>query len=125
MNIAKILGLGLIFVFICSFAAFAAKNAETTTDTTTNEKTGNFGQCVSDGATVKNTCYKTVKETLASCNVAAKNMTDSAASKTAKKECKATYKKDMKQCKMDFKTVKKECGKIKHSAFEGFKASFK
>ncbi len=86
------------------------------------EKNMTFGQCVSQAAEIKNSCYSTVKETQKTCKETALTQADP---KTASKECKKTYKKDLKQCKVDFKAAKKECSKIKHNFLDSIKASFK
>lgn len=77
-----------------------------------------FGQCVSDAAEVKNTCYSATKDGLNVCK-------EQAADKQSYKTCKADYSKSMKECKASFKAAKKECGKIKHNFFDTLKASFK
>jgi hypothetical protein len=82
-----------------------------------------YGKCVSENAVLKNDCYSSVKDALASCKMQANNQTD--AKKDALKACKTTYKTDKKQCKTTFKDAKKECKKIKHNFFETIGSSLK
>jgi hypothetical protein len=116
----------LICVFFIALMALVAyaKQEETGAQPTiasaikNSEKNMTFGNCVSEAAGIKNTCYAAVKDAYTSCK-------NTPADKPVLKECKATYKKDMKQCKTDFKAGKKECGKIKHSFMDSIKTSFK
>ncbi|MEK6969905.1 MAG: hypothetical protein AABW48_05750 [Nanoarchaeota archaeon] len=118
----------VLIVLVISGIAYAAneKNAETevATDAAAEEpaKTPTYGQCVSENAVVKNSCYATVKETLKTCKTQA---AENATPKDATKQCKQTYKKDLKQCKVVFKASKKECAKIKHNVFETMGSAFK
>ncbi len=95
-----------------------------TEDTKTKDpvKTPTYGQCVSEQAAIKNTCYKTVKAALDTCKTQA---AENATPKDATKQCKQVYKKDLKQCKVVFKASKKECAKIKHNVFETMGSAFK
>lgn len=86
------------------------------------EKPVTYGQCVSEHAVIKNTCYATVKDALNTCKA---QVPQDASKKDATKQCKQTYKKDLKQCKVVFKASKKECAKIKHNVFETMGSAFK
>ena len=74
-----------------------------------------LGQCVSENAKLKNTCFKNAQEILKVCKnqVSSGNITDKKEKKVASKLCSQTYKKDLTQCKVVFKEGKKECTKIK------------
>jgi hypothetical protein len=110
----------LLLIALASFV-LAAKGTESATQQNTT-KNMTFGQCVSDGAAVKNTCYSTAKDTRTSCMANARNQTDA---KSAARSCKQAYDAQMKTCKAGFKQAKKECSKIKHGWLEGATASFK
>ncbi|MGV8172063.1 MAG: hypothetical protein ACP5OA_05205 [Candidatus Woesearchaeota archaeon] len=122
----SILLLGVFVIGLISMTVVTAPDEDTATGgkQAKTETEGNitFGQCVSEKAVVKNTCYQTVKDARSTCRATAQNETEP---KPALKSCSDTFKKDLKQCKMDFKTAKKECGKIKHNAFESVGAAFK
>jgi len=96
-----------------------AKNAKTLGDKGDNM---NYGNCVSEKAVVKNTCYDTIKDARASCRATAQNATEPT---PALKVCRNTFKKDLKQCKMEFKQSKNECKKIKHNFIESAGSAFK
>jgi predicted nucleic acid-binding protein len=116
--------LGVFVIGMFSLALGVAQDAAQKEARQTIKAEGNntFGNCVSDGAVLKNTCYETVKTAKETCKMDAKAQN---ASRTVIKGCDQTYKKDKKQCKTVFKSSKNECKKIKHNFFEGAKASFK
>jgi len=120
----SILLLGVFVIGLLSITLVAAPDEDTGAKQAKTRTEGNmtFGQCVSEKAVVKNTCYQTVKDARSACKATAQNETEP---RPALKNCSDTFKKDLKQCKMDFKTEKKECGKIKHNAFESVGAAFK
>jgi hypothetical protein len=111
---------GLFLVVLLSSMAVAKSDDPSVTSVNNNSLKSNatFGQCVSENAVIKNTCYETVKEAKVACKTEALNQTDS---KPALKNCANEYKKDKKQCKVDFKSSKKECAKIKHNFFDRLK----
>ena len=108
----------LFLMTALSLVVSAAKDNDTAASDSV-QKNMTFGQCVSDAAIIKNSCYSTTKDTLAACKVDAKNQTDS---RPILKQCKADYKKDKKQCKIEFKSAKNECRKIKHNFMDSIKA---
>ena len=133
ITLAIIFGVFIVGMFSLAIAVVQdedkVKNAKTLGNIMGNKTLGKgtvnntaFGQCVSEAAVVKNTCYRTVKDTRTTCMADAKNSTDS---KTASTTCRNTFKTDLKQCKMDFKSKKTECQKIKHNFIGSAKAAFK
>lgn len=113
----------ILFVFIASFlliAMFSLVMAEQPEDNTIN-KNMTYGQCVTKGVEIKNTCYSSVKSVKSVCEQSAGNTSET---KRALKICDSGYKTVKTQCKNDFKSAKKECKKIKHNFFETLKYSF-
>lgn len=82
----------------------------------------NYGQCVSQQAVVKKSCYIAVKNALETCKA---QVPQDASKKDASKQCKKVYKVDKKQCKTSFKDSKKECAKIKHNFLETLGSALK
>ncbi|MGV8172174.1 MAG: hypothetical protein ACP5OA_05795 [Candidatus Woesearchaeota archaeon] len=121
---AMFFGILLIGMFSLAFAVVDDGTKVRTAKTLGEDKSNGmtYGNCVSEKATVKNTCYSTIKDARISCRATAKNATEST---PALKACRDTYKKDLKQCKTDFKQSKNECKKIKHSVFESAGSAFK
>lgn len=120
--LAVILGIFVIGMFSLALAKTEEVGQKEARQTIEPQGNNTFGNCVSDAAAVKNTCYQTVKAERATCKSDAQNQTEP---KPALKNCLNTYKKDLKQCKMDFKSDKNECKKIKHNVFESMGAAFK
>lgn len=123
---AKTIVLSVFLIAVLSFVV-AAKDSEDAPKlimarNAIMDKNMTFGNCVSDAAVIKHSCYATVKDACDVCKATASNQTEP---KPALKECKTTYKKDKKQCKMGFKSAKKECGKIKHSFMDSVRVMFK
>lgn len=111
--------LGMLFLAVASFAIAAEKN-DTNETGKQAERNMTYGQCVSQAAEEKNSCYGLVKDARASCVEAANNASGDT------KACKADYKKDMRQCKANFKDAKKDCVKsYKPGFFEKMKSSMK
>ena len=116
---------GFLFIAAFSFAVIAKEPGAAMVDAgskTNMQKNMTFGQCVSQAADVKNSCFKSAQDSLAACKSSAGKQADS---KPALKQCDSDYKKGKDQCKSSFKTAKKECGKIKHNFIDSLKASFK
>jgi len=127
------------FVVAMAMIVFAAKpdgagvqaataGHATGNNVTTAAKNMTFGQCVSEAAALKNTCYTGVKTTDKTCKGAINHINQSAEKQAVKKamnDCKTTYKTNKKQCKVDFNATKKECRKIKHNFLESMGAAFK
>ncbi len=113
-----------IMPFVGAAQEDAAEDEVVATDDTADEDgwqngtSVTFGQCVSDAAAIKNTCYSTTKDKRATCK-------ENAADKAATKQCKKDYKAEKKQCKADFKAAKKQCNKIDHIMWDSVKASMK
>lgn len=115
--------IGVIFVMLVSAIVYAEKAEDATQATDKSiSKNMTYGNCVSQNADIKNTCYASVKDALATCKAQAPQ---DAAKKDAVKQCSQTYKKDKKQCKVAFKDSKKECAKIKHNFLETLGSSLK
>ena len=107
----------LIFVVGITYAANEkATDKQTTQETPVKNMT--YGQCVSQNAEIKNTCFSNIKTTLETCK-------SQATEKTATKQCDQTYKKDKDSCKKTFKDAKNECKKIKHNFLETMRYAFK
>ncbi len=86
-------------------------------------KTLNYGQCVTAGVDIKNTCYRAAKDKQDSCKQVAANATSKKAETT---KCRNTYNQEMKHCKTDFKAAKTECARLtKPDFFEKLKYAFK
>ena len=121
-KITQILIIGLLVLAIAGIVSAANENK--TVDSKKNETAKNmtYGQCVSEGASIKNTCYSDVKAVKDSCMNVAKNQTDV---KTASQACNNNYKQEKKQCKAEFKKAKNECKKIKHNFLETIGSSMK
>lgn len=117
-NLIAVFALAMMFTVV--FAANENANPQVTSMQT--EKNMTYGQCVSAGAVIKNTCYGATKETYKTCAADAKNQTES---RTAAKVCSTDYKKNMNDCKVSFKSAKKECAKIKHNFLETLGSAFK
>lgn len=123
-------------VLVLSGIAYAANEKDevlTTTIATTEAapveqpaaKNMTYGQCVSENAAIKNSCYAAVKDTVKTCkNNVAQNATKKDR-KDSSKQCKQTYAKEKKQCKATFKASKNECKKIKHNFLETIGSSMK
>lgn len=120
MKTSKLL-IATLFLIIAVSLVFAA-NEKTTNTSEKAEKNMTYGNCVSDGAQLKNTCYKLAKDTQSACKTQAANST---IAKDAVKTCRTEYKKSMNQCKNDFKSAKNECKKIKHNFLETIGSSTK
>jgi hypothetical protein len=93
---------GVFFVLLMVGMIYAAENEST--------PKGVYGQCVSQNALVKNTCFNATKQTLATCKSLVPN---DDGKKEALKQCRATYKAEKKQCKVSFKTAKDTCKKTR------------
>ena len=109
---------------------------ETNTNHTENEthkenKTMNYGRCVSNFTKVKNSCFKEVKEAQKLCVKSARNLTfidennvTVPANKTEVKNeitvCRVSYKEDLQLCKTEFKVSKETCGQYKCKKWEVF-----
>ncbi len=114
-----LIAFAFVLIFAFSFAVSADKDNETGKANVTAivEKNMTYGQCVSENAKIKNDCYVSVKDVLASCKVNATNVQI--------KQCNMDYKKDLAQCKAIFKSAKKaECGKIKANWFTKARYAF-
>jgi len=72
-----------------------------------------YGQCVSQNAVLKNTCFSTTKQALATCKASAPQ---DEGKKDALKQCKLTYKTQKKQCKTSFKSSKEICKRARNAA---------
>lgn len=83
-----------------------------------NKTNMTYGQCVSAGAEIKNTCYEQVKQTSTTCDSTA------AKDKAMKKECNSAYKTQKNACKDSFKQYKTSCKQIKHNFLETIRYSF-
>lgn len=103
---------GMLLLLVAA-VVFAAKENPGLNDANASRNM-TFGQCVAQSAQLKNDCYSSADQGRKTCEEG---------NETA--NCKSTYKQAKDLCKKDFKSAKKECSKIKHSAWEGFKASFK
>jgi 1,2-phenylacetyl-CoA epoxidase catalytic subunit len=71
-----------------------------------------YGQCVSQNAVLKNTCFSTTKQTLATCKA---SVPQDDTKKAALKECRTTYKTQKKQCKTSFKSSKGVCKQARNA----------
>lgn len=81
--------------------------------------TANFGQCVSDMAKERNSCYNISRMVLNECKNATTN-------NTVARACNAESRKDMQVCKDAFKSAKKgKCGQIKANFMEKIRYAFK
>lgn len=122
----KIVGvLFLAIILVVSIVIAAPQDSEKTRaakPVSAETKNMTYGKCVSDGADLKNNCYKTTKDAFSACKTTAQNTTDS---KNGLKACGQTYKKNQTQCKSNFKGAKTECKKIKHNFFESMGSAFK
>lgn len=77
-----------------------------------------FGECISEAAKQRNSCYAASED-------ARKNCTDVASTdKAAKKQCQAANKEGRNSCKTLFKSSKDECKSIRHNAWDSIKAAF-
>ncbi len=121
-NLAIMFGFVFILAFCGAIYAANEKNAMESFDDTQQEKNMTYGQCVSENAVIKNSCYSNVKEALNNCKLQAEQ---ESSKKDAVKSCKQTYKKDKKECKNIFKASKNECKKIKHNFLETLGSAFK
>ena len=83
-----------------------------------------YGQCVSAGAVLKNSCYNETKNVRSGCMAQSKLQNDSAIAKSARAQCNADYKTAKKECKRAFKSAMQECRKIKHNFIESVQAEF-
>jgi hypothetical protein len=104
----------MLFLLVAAVVFAAKDNPETQDTNNLGGKNMTFGQCVSAAAQEKNTCFENAETQRKTCENGNETST-----------CKSSYKQMKNECKKEFKTAKKECGKIKHSAWDGFKASFK
>lgn len=96
---------GVFFVLLMVGIVYAAGNQS-------NSKTA-YGQCVSQNAAVKNTCFNVTKETLKTCKASAPQ---DDTRKDALKQCRQTYKTEKKQCKTTFKAAKAVCKQARNAA---------
>lgn len=71
-----------------------------------------YGECVSQKAVIKNTCFNVTKTVSEGCKSIAKE----SGNKQGIKTCKQTYKSAKKQCKAVFKVSKQECQRTRDSA---------
>ncbi|MFA6461664.1 MAG: hypothetical protein WCV90_05310 [Candidatus Woesearchaeota archaeon] len=124
--------LGVFLMLVLSGIVYAASDKATEVKATTAAapelaseapKNMTYGQCVSELAKVKNTCYEATSVTQKTCQDQAS--ADATTKKDVSKQCKQTYKKDKAGCKSVFKDGKKECAKIKHNFFETMGSAFK
>lgn len=87
-------------------------------------KTMNYGRCVSNFTKIKNDCFKLVKESCKDCKILAKNSTKTnqngtiiPSNKTDIKNktaiCKDSYKNNLESCKLEFKQFKDTCNQYK------------
>jgi hypothetical protein len=117
---------GVFLVVVVAGMAYAAddKNTEiqATEVQTQTPKNMTYGQCISENAAIKNSCYAAVKGVLGTCKTQAQQ---DASKKDASKQCNQTYKTAKKQCKIAFKSSKTECKKIKHNFLETIGSSLK
>jgi len=87
---------------------FEGSNSSHGSYTNSNITNVTYGQCVTQKAIVKNTCFASAKNAKETCKVPAKE----AKSKEALKQCRITYRDTKKQCKVAFKLGKEECRSI-------------
>jgi hypothetical protein len=124
---------GLLVVSLLSFAL--ADDNESINKTIKNNTeirqavknaTMNYGQCVSEAAKMKNDCFAELRNQTVSCKPEpnANRTGKMERNKTALRDCKSSLKTGEVQCKAAFKASKIECAKIKHTFFEGLRASF-
>lgn len=110
-----------IFVLLTAFA-MAANDDQTAANQKmiagTNQTNQTFGQCVSESAKARNTCYESAKTDKETC------LSTVADDKNAAKKCNADYKQGKKSCKAEFKVAKDDCKRLKHNFFDTMKASF-
>ncbi|MEM4271875.1 MAG: hypothetical protein QXD13_02200 [Candidatus Pacearchaeota archaeon] len=85
----------------------AAKEKDTQTAGETAAKNMTYGQCVSEHAAIKNTCYVTVKDALAACKAQAAQ--DTATKKDATKQCKTHTRKTKSSARQHSRQAKKMC----------------
>lgn len=115
----KLLIILAAFLVVASGLVYAAdKNVS---DEKMDVKNMTYGQCVSENAVIKNSCYASVKSALRVCRDEAEG---NAAEDDMRAECKQDYKKDKRECKAVFKASKVECKKIKHNFFETVRWAF-
>lgn len=119
--------LGVLLVIGMSGIIYAADNENAVNNPTTGQPAKNmtYGQCVSENALIKNSCFASIKSTTETCKTQATAGQDKKAKKDTLKLCKQTLKTDKKQCMQVFKDSKKECKKIKHNFMDTIKASMK
>ncbi|MCX6750081.1 MAG: hypothetical protein NTZ83_01350 [Candidatus Pacearchaeota archaeon] len=96
---------GVFFVLLMVGVVYAASNEST--------PKGIYGQCVSENAIMKNSCFATNKQVFESCKA---SVPQDDTRKDALKQCKLTYKTEKKQCKAVFKGAKNLCKKTRDSA---------
>jgi len=82
--------LGISLVLFVSGIVYAAEDEVTTTGSTAK---GLYGQCVSENALLKNSCFAATKTAVKGCKSTAKGAKD----KDASKQCKLNYKAAKKQ----------------------------
>lgn len=95
LGIFLVLSIGFVLAEKPADAGSAPDNANVTKNMT-------FGQCVTEAAKIKNTCFGNALTNRENCA----NNSDNPA-KT--KQCRNDYKKEKKQCKAEFKSAKKTC----------------
>lgn len=98
---------GVFFVLIIAGIAYADEN-----ESSQSNPQGVFGQCVSQNALVKNTCFNATKQTFVNCKA---SVPDDDNKKEGLKQCRQTYKAEKKQCKVDFKQAKAVCKNTRDS----------
>ncbi len=114
---------GVFLVLALSGLVYAQSDKNEKMMDESGTQTMTYGQCVSQHAETKNTCYANVKSALKTCTDQA---AEDATGKDATKQCGQTYKKDKADCKKVFKDSKRnECAQIKHNFLETMRYMFK
>ena len=116
-----LLAIGMILIVGFSLAI---AQEDTNNESAKPVKNMTYGQCVSAGAVIKNSCYNETKTTRLGCMALANSQNDSAIAKQERTKCKQAYKTAKKECKKAFKAAKQECKKIKHNFIESAQAEF-
>jgi cell fate regulator YaaT (PSP1 superfamily) len=113
-------GIAIGLLLLTAVAFVIAKDVKPAENQVQDAKNMTFGQCVSQAADAKNTCYESAETKRQSCMDAAKNQ-----SKDAQRSCSNDYKKAKDTCKKEFKAAKTGCNQYKHNWLDSVKASFK
>lgn len=116
----KTIAIAMIFLLLAVAVIAADESAEKirASKDDTNQTNQTFGQCVSEAAKARNTCYDTAKSDKETC------LSTVVDDKNAAKKCNADYKQEKKSCKAEFKAAKDDCKRLKHNFFDTMKASF-